>query len=212
MSLGVGVHAADGGDDGRAEKLLNHQEGDEAGQACGTVVVVGEADGGADGKEPRHVVDESAARLDEQEAGGVRRAGGLSARNAHDAGGEQIADAHEDAGDRKRRDGKHQRLAELLQVLHHSAYLLSTGLRHEPLGRASPLALRRRGRWRDQAIKRQIVAICMFKVASGVFGLGLPRYLVTVTARSPALAGPFATGATAERSAVLVMTTNTVSS
>ena len=150
--LGVGVHAADGGDNGRAEKLLDHQEGNETSEASGAIVIVRQADSSADGKEPSHVVDESAACLDEQETNGVGRASGLSTRNAHDAGGEQIANAHEDASDGKRRDGKHQRFAELLQVFHHSAYLLSTGLRHEPLWRASPLALRRRGRWRGQAI------------------------------------------------------------
>lgn len=90
-------------------------------------MIVSEANGCADGEEPSHVIDESAACLDEQEADGVGRASGLSTRNAHDAGGEQIANAHEDASDGKRRDGKHQRFAELLEVLHHldSPYLSS---------------------------------------------------------------------------------------
>lgn len=87
-------------------------------------MIVGEANGCADGEEPSHVVDEGGACLDEQEADSVGRASSLSTRNAHNSRGERIANAHEDASDGKRRDGKHQRFAELLEILHHSVSLL----------------------------------------------------------------------------------------
>ena len=100
-------------------------------------MIVGEAHGCADGEEPSHVIDKSAARLDEQETDGVGRASGLSTRNAHDARSEQVANAHEDASDGKRRDGKHQRFAELLEILHHSVslqpFLSLCALRRTPL-------------------------------------------------------------------------------
>ena len=42
---------------------------DQTGQTCGTVVV-SQADSGTNGKQPCHVIDQSAACLDQQEADG----------------------------------------------------------------------------------------------------------------------------------------------
>ena len=82
-------------------------------------MIVSQTNGSADGKQPCHVIDKCAASLDEQETCGVGCAGCLSTGDAHDCGGEHVANTHKDAGDGQRRDGKHQRFAELLEVLHH---------------------------------------------------------------------------------------------
>lgn len=95
-----------------------NQEGDEASEASGAIVIVGKADSGADCEQPGHVIDKSAACLDEQEAGGIGKTGSVTG-STHDCGSEQVAHAHKNTCDGKRRDGKHQRFAELLEVLHH---------------------------------------------------------------------------------------------
>lgn len=81
-------------------------------------MIVGKADSGADCEQPGHVIDKSAACLDEQEAGGIGKTGSVTG-STHDCGSEQVAHAHKNTCDGKRRDGKHQRFAELLEVLHH---------------------------------------------------------------------------------------------
>lgn len=100
------------------QELLDHQEGDEASEASGTIVIVGKADSGADCEQPGHVIDKSAACLDEQETGGIGKTGSVTG-STHDCGSEQVAHTHKNTCDGKRRDGKHQRFAELLEVLHH---------------------------------------------------------------------------------------------
>ena len=81
-------------------------------------MIVGKADSGADCEQPGHVIDKSAACLDEQETGGIGKTGSVTG-STHDCGSEQVAHAHKNTCDGKRRDGKHQRFAELLEVLHH---------------------------------------------------------------------------------------------
>lgn len=66
------------------QQLLHHQEADQTGQTCGAVVVC-KADSGTNGKQPCHVIDQSAACLDQQEANGVSCTGGCSTGNAHNA-------------------------------------------------------------------------------------------------------------------------------
>lgn len=63
------------------QELLNHQEGDEASEASeasGAIVIVGKADSGADCEQPGHVIDKSAACLDEQETGGIGKTGSVT--------------------------------------------------------------------------------------------------------------------------------------
>ena len=84
--------------------------------------VVSMADSGTDGKQPCHVIDQSAACLDQQEANGVSRAGGRCAGNAHNARSEGITKTHQDAADRQHGDGKHQSFAQFLEILHHKTH------------------------------------------------------------------------------------------
>ncbi len=63
-------------DNAGAQQLLHHQEADQTGQTCGTVVVVGQTDSGADGEQPCHVIDQGAACLDQQETNGISSTGG----------------------------------------------------------------------------------------------------------------------------------------
>ena len=92
---------------------------DQTGQTSGTVVVIRQADGRADGKQPCHVIDQCAACLDQQEADGVSRAGSCCTGNAHNARSKGITKTHQDAADRQHSDGKHQSLAQFLEILHH---------------------------------------------------------------------------------------------
>ena len=103
------------------QQLLHHQEADQTGQTCGAVVVC-KADSGTNGKQPCHVIDQSAACLDQQEANGVSCTGGCSTGNAHNARSEGITKTHQDAADRQDRDGKHQSFAQFLEILHHKAH------------------------------------------------------------------------------------------
>ena len=116
--LSIGVHTTNGANNSGVQELLDHQEGDEASEASGAIVIVGKADSGADCEQPGHVIDKSAACLDEQEAGGIGKTGSVTG-STHDCGSEQVAHTHKNTCDGKRRDGKHQRFAELLEVLHH---------------------------------------------------------------------------------------------
>ena len=102
------------------QQLLHHQEADQTGQTCGTIVV-SKADSGTDGKQPCHVIDQSAACLDEQEADGVCCAGSC-ALGTHNSGSQSVADAHQDAADRQHSDGKHQSFAQFLEILHHKTH------------------------------------------------------------------------------------------
>lgn len=103
------------------QQLLHHQEADQTGQTCGAVVVC-KADSGTNGKQPCHVIDQSAACLDQQEANGVSCTGGCSTGNAHNARSKGITKTHQDAADRQDRDGKHQSFAQFLEILHHKAH------------------------------------------------------------------------------------------
>ena len=116
--LSIGVHTTNGANNSGVQELLDHQEGDEASEASGAIVIVGKADSGADCEQPGHVIDKSAACLDEQETGGIGKTGSVTG-STHDCGSEQVAHTHKNTCDGKRRDGKHQRFAELLEVLHH---------------------------------------------------------------------------------------------
>ena len=103
------------------QQLLHHQEADQTGQTCGAVVV-SKADSGTNGKQPCHVIDQSAACLDQQEANGVSCAGGCCTGNAHNARSEGITKTHQDAADRQHSDGKHQSFAQFLEILHHKTH------------------------------------------------------------------------------------------
>ena len=83
-------------------------------------MVVGQADGCADGEQPGHVVDQGAAGFDQDKAGGVGETFGR-ARGAHGGGSQGVAQAHQDAADGQRGNRQHKRLAELLQIFHHKS-------------------------------------------------------------------------------------------
>ena len=117
-ALFQGAHHAD---HAGAQQLLHHQVADQTGQTCGTVVV-SQADSGTNGKQPCHVIDQSAACLDQQEADGVSCTGGCSTGNAHNARSEGITKTHQDAADRQHSDGKHQSFAQFLEILHHKTH------------------------------------------------------------------------------------------
>ena len=113
---------ADCTDDGGVQQLLHHQEADEASQTSGTVVVIRQTDCCTDCKQPCHVVDQSAACLDQQEANGISCAGSCCTGHTHNARSKGIAKTHQDAADRQDRDGKHQCLAQFLEILHHKTH------------------------------------------------------------------------------------------
>ena len=117
-ALFQGAHHAD---HAGAQQLLHHQVADQTGQTCGTVVV-GQAHSGTNGEQPCHVIDQSAACLDQQEANGVCCTGSCCTGNAHNARSEGIAKTHQDAADRQHSDGKHQCFAQFLEILHHKAH------------------------------------------------------------------------------------------
>ena len=102
------------------QQLLHHQEADQTGQTCGAVVV-GQAHSSADGKQPCHVIDQSAACLDEQEANGICCARGCTL-STHNGGSQSVTDAHQDAADRQHCNGEHQCFAQFLEILHHKAH------------------------------------------------------------------------------------------
>ena len=103
------------------QQLLHHQEADQTGQTCGTIVV-SKADSGTNGEQPCHVIDQSAACLDQQEANGVCCTGSRCTGNAHNARSKGITKTHQDAADRQHSDGKHQSFAQFLEILHHKAH------------------------------------------------------------------------------------------
>ena len=88
----------------------------------GVVGMVRHLEEGTNGKQPCHVIDQSAACLDQQEANGVSCTGGCSTGNAHNARSKGITKTHQDAADRQDRDGKHQSFAQFLEILHHKAH------------------------------------------------------------------------------------------
>src|SRR5699024_1721464 len=71
----VRLGAGDGGDDGGVQQLGDHQPGNQAGQTSGAVLIVGQANGNADGKQPGHVVDQGAAGLHQEETDDLNDAG-----------------------------------------------------------------------------------------------------------------------------------------
>ena len=104
------------------QQLLHHQVADQASQTSGTIVVISQTNSGTNGEQPCHVIDQSAACLDQQEANSVSCAGGCSTGNTHDTRGQSIAKAHQDAADRQHSDGKHQSFAQFLEILHHKTH------------------------------------------------------------------------------------------
>ena len=82
------------------------------------VVVISQAHGHADGEQQRHVVNQRAAGLHEEEAEDVRKTFGRAGR-AHDGGSKRITKAHQNAADRQTGHGQHQSLAQFLQITHH---------------------------------------------------------------------------------------------
>ena len=98
--------SADGAHNSGAEQLLHHQEADQTGQTCGTVMVIRQTDGSADGEQPCHVVDQGAAGLDQQETYGVSSTGGR-ALGTHNGGSQSVTNAHQDTTDGQSSNGKH---------------------------------------------------------------------------------------------------------
>ena len=113
---GALLQRADSADNAGAEQLLHHQEADQTGQTCGTVMVIRQTDGSADGEQPCHVV----AGLDQQETESVSETGSC-ALSTHNSGSESVTDAHQDTTDGQSSYGKHKSFAELLQILHHKS-------------------------------------------------------------------------------------------
>ncbi len=104
----VGDHARrNGADHGNAEQVCNHQPGDETGQTGGTVVFVGKANGHAHREQDGHVVNDSAAGFDQEEAQDIPEAAGGSVRNAHNAGSNGVAQTHQNAADGEAGHGQH---------------------------------------------------------------------------------------------------------
>ena len=122
VGSGALFEGADCTDDGGAQQLLHHQEADEASQTSGTIVVICQTDCCTDCKQPGHVVDQSAACLDQQEANGVSCTGSCCTGHTHNARSKGIAKTHQDAADRQDRDGKHQCLAQFLEMFHHKTH------------------------------------------------------------------------------------------
>ena len=122
VGSGALFEGADCTDDGGAQQLLHHQEADEASQTSGTIVVICQTDCCTDCKQPSHVVDQSAACLDQQEANGVSCTGSCCTGHTHNARSKGIAKTHQDAADRQDRDGKHQCLAQFLEMFHHKTH------------------------------------------------------------------------------------------
>jgi len=118
-ALFQGAHHAD---HAGAQQLLHHQVADQASQTSGTVVVISQTNSGTNGEQPCHVIDQSAACLDQQEANSVSCAGGCSTGDTHDTRGQGITETHQDAADRQHSDGKHQSFAQFLEILHHKTH------------------------------------------------------------------------------------------
>ncbi len=75
-------------------------------------MVISQADSCADGEQPCHVIDQSAASLDQQEANGVSSTGSRTF-STHNGGSQSVANTHQNTTDGQRGNGQHQRLAEL---------------------------------------------------------------------------------------------------
>ena len=103
---GAFLQRADSADNAGAEQLLHHQEADKTCQTCGTVMVIRQTDGSADGEQPSHVVDQGTAGLDQQETYGVSGTGGR-AFGTHNSGSQSVTNAHQDTTDGQSSYGKH---------------------------------------------------------------------------------------------------------
>ena len=113
--------SADGAHNTGAEQLLHHQKADQTSQTGGAVMVVCQADSCADGEQPSHVIDQSAASLDQQEADRVSSTGSRTF-STHNGGSQSVANTHQNTTDGQRGNGQHQCLAELLQPFHHKIH------------------------------------------------------------------------------------------
>lgn len=105
------VNAHDGGHHSGAEHGLHGQPGDDGGQGGGALLVLGHADGHAQGEQDRHVVDQDTAGLDKQH--------GDHAVGAPSGGVDPVTDAHQHAADRQAGHRQHQGFAQTLQKTHH---------------------------------------------------------------------------------------------
>ena len=83
-------------------------------------MVVCQADSCADGEQPSHVIDQSAAGLDQQEADNLHNAGDIT--TLHGGRTQSVANTHQNTTDGQRGNGQHQCLAELLQPFHHKIH------------------------------------------------------------------------------------------
>ena len=97
-----------GGDNARAQQVGHHQPRNQTGERGCTVFIVRQTDRYADNEQPCHVVDQRAARLDEQEADVVQRTARRRARYTHNARGDRIAEAHQNTADRERCYRQHE--------------------------------------------------------------------------------------------------------
>ena len=100
----------------------DHQPADQTSQTGSAVIFFCQANGNADAKQQSHVVDQSAAGLDQEETDGVQCAGSRCIGNAHNTGSNGVAQTHQDAADGQNSNGKEQSLTELLKIFHHRKF------------------------------------------------------------------------------------------
>ena len=120
LGSAASFQGADDTHDAGAQQLLHHQVADQARQTSGAVMVIGQADSCTNSKQPSHIVDQSAACLDQQEADGLHDTDDVAA--LHRGGAQQIAQTHQDAADRQSCNGQHQGLAQFLEIFHHKTH------------------------------------------------------------------------------------------
>ena len=102
---GAFLQRADSADNAGAEQLPHHQEADQTGQTCGTVMVIRQTDGSADGEQPCHVVDQAPpALISKRETYGVSSTGGR-ALGTHNGGSQSVTNAHQDTTDGQSSNG-----------------------------------------------------------------------------------------------------------
>lgn len=96
----IGFHAHDKLHHANTQHGLDGQPGNDGRQSGGTLLVLGHADGNAQGEEDSHVVNENAAGLDEQQS---RHVVGAPA-----GGVDPVTDTHQDTADRQTCHRQHQ--------------------------------------------------------------------------------------------------------
>ena len=112
----VGSNDADSAD---GQQGGDHQPADQTGQAGSSIILFSQANSNADGEQQSHVVDQSAACLDQEETDREQCAGGRCVGNAHNTRSNGVAQTHQNTADGQDSNGKEQSLTELLKISHH---------------------------------------------------------------------------------------------